>query len=353
METDKIVAYIESSFLSSLIKIDSITDISYNGESIFYLDNKKGRKKAEIKISHNMAKDFIRQIANLCEKQFSFQNPILDVSAGKYRINAVHQSIARKGNEEALTFAIRIASNSLLIKPNSEFLSVANTELLDIFLRSHLSIVIGGETGSGKTELQKYLISRMPNATRLVVIDNVLELDYLNLYTNLDINTWQIDEKNNSQQIQYYVRNALRNNPDWIIVAESRGSEMNEVLNSAMTGHPIITTLHSLNAESMIDRMVSMVMMDNKAMAYEDIRKDIEYHFRVYIYLKRNIDEKGIVNRYISSIAYLSKSKFITLYKSDGVNEFYNSLNYDIYLDLKITNPSSEFKSIYLNEVKL
>ena len=136
-------------------------------------------------------------------------------------------------------------------------------------------------------------------------------------------------------------------------MAESRGSEMNEVLNSAMTGHPIITTLHSLNAESMIDRMVSMVMMDNKAMAYEDIRKDIEYHFRVYIYLKRNIDEKGIVNRYISSIAYLSKSKFITLYKSDGVNEFYNSLNYDIYLDLKITNPSSEFKSIYLNEVKL
>ena len=349
METEKVITFIENSFLSPLIKIETITDITYNGENVFYLDNKTGRQKADIKVTHYMIKDFLRQIANLCEKQFSYQNPLLDVSAGKYRINAVHQSIARKGTSEALTFAMRIASNKLMIQPNSTFLSEENTELFDIFLKSHCSIVIGGETGSGKTELQKYLVSRMEVATRIIVIDNVLELDYQNLYTELDINTWQIDDKQQDIKIQELVRNALRNNPDWIIVAESRGAEMLEVLNSSMTGHPIITTIHSLDVESMVDRMTGMVMMNDKKISSEEVKKDIQYHFRVYIYLKRDIDEQGQVTRYINSISYLIKGNLMRIYESDSNDKKYYKLDDSIIKDLKIKNPSKLFDYTFLN----
>ena len=94
-----------------------------------------------------------------------------------------------------------------------------------------ISIVIGGVTGTGKTEFQKYLISSLDSKTRVIIIDNVLELDSIGAFSHLDLNIWQSDDKNGSSNIQNLVKNALRNNPDWIIVAESRGSEMIEILN--------------------------------------------------------------------------------------------------------------------------
>lgn len=81
---DKLVTYIENSFLSPLLVDKDITDISYNGVSFFYVHNEKGRLKADIKVSNDVVMDFIRQIANFSEKQFSYTVPMLDVSIGKY-----------------------------------------------------------------------------------------------------------------------------------------------------------------------------------------------------------------------------------------------------------------------------
>ena len=67
------------------------------------------RYRGIITISEDEAKDFIRQVANLCEKQFSFQTPNLDASLGTLRINATHPSIARKNSGRCLNFAIRVA----------------------------------------------------------------------------------------------------------------------------------------------------------------------------------------------------------------------------------------------------
>ena len=72
MPDNKLITFIENSFLYELIKDEDITDISFNGYSLYYLHNFKGRKESKIKISNTDAKDFIRQIANLTEKQFSF-----------------------------------------------------------------------------------------------------------------------------------------------------------------------------------------------------------------------------------------------------------------------------------------
>lgn len=115
MEVNKLIEYLENSFLSLLLKDSDVTDISFNGEDIYYLDNKYGRLKSDIKISYQTAKDFIRQIANLAEKQFSYQNPELDISFGRYRMNALHQSVCRKHNSESVCFSIRLSSTSFKI----------------------------------------------------------------------------------------------------------------------------------------------------------------------------------------------------------------------------------------------
>jgi len=303
MNVEKLVNYIESSFLSNLLVDKEVTDISYNGENFFYLHNKKGRKRILFPIKNDEIRDFIRQIANLGEKQFSYQNPVLDISFGKYRLNAVHQSIGVIHNIPTVTFALRIASEELRLNKNSkDFFNDEIIEFVDLLLFHHQSIVIGGITGSGKTEFQKYLITRMKENDRVIVIDNILELDNLSETNNIDINFWQADDRNMSASIQLLVRNALRSNPDWIIVAESRGKEMVEILNSAMTGHPIITTLHAFDAESIPNRMARMVLMNEQKMSFKDVKQDLLHHLSIYFYLKREIDEDNNVLRFIDSI---------------------------------------------------
>ena len=113
MDVEKLITFLEGSFIKELLKNDDITDISYNGQDIYYVDNQHGRLLSEIAISSQEARDFVRQIANLSEKQFSFQTPHLDVSFGKYRFNALHQSVCRKNNKECICFSLRIAASTL------------------------------------------------------------------------------------------------------------------------------------------------------------------------------------------------------------------------------------------------
>ena len=351
MEVRKTINYLEESFLKPLLENSNITDISYNGQDIFYVHNDYGRLKSDISISKQEARDFIRQIANLSEKQFSFLSPELDVSFGRYRFNALHQSICRKNNEECICFAIRISSSELKFDEDKK-LDSGVRELLDILINSNVSIVIGGLTGSGKTELQKYLLSRMKENTRAIVIDNILELDQFVPTNELDLNIWQVDEKREAASIQNLVRNALRSNPDWLIVAESRGKEMLEVFNSSLTGHPIITTIHAFDMKSMPVRMARMVMMNDQKTAFEDIFSDISYHMRFYIYLKRKYQTNGMVQRYISSIGYLNDHKMEEIYGSDGKNKTTNLLSEEAISLLDLSNASNRFIATFIGGKK-
>ena len=348
MDVNKLIDYVENSFLSDLLTKPSVTDISYNGESVYYIDNHLGRLRRKTSVEPQLVKDFIRQIANLSEKQFSYQNPELDVSFGKYRLNALHQSICRKNNMECICFSIRIASSKLRIEENEQYFPREVVDLLDVLINSNVSIVIGGLTGSGKTELQKYLITRMNENTRTIVIDNVLELDQLQVEQNLDLNIWQVDENRPSSSIQRLVKTALRCNPDWLIVAESRGKEMLEVLNSSLTGHPIITTIHALDVESMPYRMARMVMMNEQKMDFDDVSHDIAYHMRFYIYLKRKYTDGGAVIRYISSIAYLNGKKMEEIFSSDGEKKKYRLLSEKAKSLLDTSQSSSLFKRTFI-----
>lgn len=310
---EKAIKYIEESFLKNLLKDPGITDISYNGVSIFYMHNKTGRNQSEQKITSAEALDFIRQIANFTEKQFSYSLPVLDVSIGKYRINAVHSSIVRVKNDKSCSFCIRIGSEESRINGDDYFMSKECLDYLVNKLENEESIVIAGPTGSGKTELQKFLLSKLRKNSRVIVIDNIQELENLRNNENLDLTSWQVSSNNPNASIQELIRNALRSNPDWLVVAEARGKEMNEVLNSVMTGHPIITTLHAKSIEAIPKRICRMVLMADTTQKHEDIFEDIYEHMKVYIFLNRKITNDGNVLRYIESIGEIDKENHMKI----------------------------------------
>ena len=326
MDKEKAIYYIENSFLRSLILDEEVTDISFNGKDIFYVSNSEGRKKSEIEVEHQIVKDFLRQIANLSEQQFSYTNPNLDVSIGKYRINATHQSIGRINDEDVVTFSIRIASNKPRIFKDSDFFTPAVVSLLKELLANRLSIIIGGLTSSGKTEFQKFLLREMKENERVIVIDNVMELDSVRGENKIDLTCWKVDDKNPYSSCSLLIKNALRNNPDWLILAEARGKEMVDVLNSAMTGAPIITTIHSLDVKSLPFRMGRLVQRSEQKMDYSEVLKDIYYHFHFYIYLNKE-EKDGQIKRYISDIGYVDDGgRFYKIYQKEKNEDKYYAL---------------------------
>ena len=55
MDVSKIIDYFEHSFLKDLLANPSVTDISYNGQDIYYVDNEYGRLKSDISIDKIIA----------------------------------------------------------------------------------------------------------------------------------------------------------------------------------------------------------------------------------------------------------------------------------------------------------
>ena len=294
---ERVTAYVEESFLKPLLTDPNITDISYNGVDIFYENNKKGRKKWSEKVSFEQVGDFLRQIANFSEKQFSYLEPVLDVSFSKYRLNASFLSVVRVRDKKSYSFSLRIGHDGTAVSDDEKFFGGRSKQILLKALANHESIVIAGETGAGKTELQKFLLLHLPESTRVIVIDNVEELELSRGDGDLDLTSWLVDEKNPRTTFGALIRNALRNNPDYLLVAENRGAEMMDAINCVMSGHPIITTLHAKDLEAMPYRMARMAMMANDSIVFEDVLGDIYHHFTLLVYLTKRIVDGEIVRR--------------------------------------------------------
>ncbi len=305
---EKLKEFLETSFISPLLEKEGVTDISYNGEYIFYQSNKFGRRKSEIDVTPSQVASFLRQIANYSEKQFSFLDPILDVSFSRYRINATFLSLTRVRNKKSYSFSIRIAYEGSVLENDDSFFGGNSKRILLKAIKNKQSIVIGGETGAGKTELQKYLLMRLEPSSRVIVIDNVEELEMVRADDNLDLTSWVVDERNKKASYASLIKNALRNNPDYLVLAESRGEEMLDALNCVMSGHPIITTMHAKDIKAMPYRMARMAMMGEKKLEYDDLLGDIYHHFSLFVYVKRELID-GQVRRFIEAIARPNEKK--------------------------------------------
>ena len=305
---EKLKEFLETSFISPLLEKEGVTDISYNGEYIFYQSNKFGRRKSEIDVTPSQVASFLRQIANYSEKQFSFLDPILDVSFSRYRINATFLSLTRVRNKKSYSFSIRIAYEGSVLENDDSFFGGNSKRILLKAIKNKQSIVIGGETGAGKTELQKYLLMRLEPSSRVIVIDNVEELEMVRVDDNLDLTSWVVDERNKKASYASLIKNALRNNPDYLVLAESRGEEMLDALNCVMSGHPIITTMHAKDIKAMPYRMARMAMMGEKKLEYDDLLGDIYHHFSLFVYVKRELID-GQVRRFIEAIARPNEKK--------------------------------------------
>lgn len=307
MKQTTIKAFIESSFLKPLIDQSDITDVSFNGHTLCYQSSRWGRKQSDIHVDEKEVYDMMVQLANLSDQHFTFTQPILDLAIEGYRIHALGPAVSRYGFHKVTTFSLRIS------RINHHPLNYPQPlmEMMKSLLHRHQSILIFGETGSGKTEFQKALIGSLPDHTRVVVVDNVLELDGLTTVHPLDMNVWQAQHH---VHVSTLIESALRSNPDWLILAEARGKEMMDVLNASLTGHPVMTTLHARDIDALLPRLTRMVMMNGAHIGYQETFDDIARAFPLSVHVVKGIDAHGAMTRMIQAVYERKENQWIQIY---------------------------------------
>ncbi len=121
------------------------------------------------------------------------------------------------------------------------------------YQRAHGMILSTGPTGSGKTttiySILKVLNTREKNIT---TIEDPAE------YKVAGANQVQVNTKTNLTFAQG-LRSILRQDPDYVFVGEIRDSETATIaVNAAMTGHLVLSTLHTNSAAATFPRLIDM-----------------------------------------------------------------------------------------------
>jgi type IV pilus assembly protein PilB len=119
--------------------------------------------------------------------------------------------------------------------------------------RPHGLLLVCGPTGSGKT-------------TTLYSAMTLLNAPEKNLITIEDPVEYQLDRINQNQVKEYigltfsrFLKHALRQDPDIIMVGEIRDRETAEIaIQASLTGHLVLSTLHTNDSPSAITRLLEM-----------------------------------------------------------------------------------------------
>jgi type IV secretion system protein VirB11 len=119
------------------------------------------------------------------------------------------------------------------------------------------NIVIAGKTGSGKTTFARSLIEKVPTTERIVTIEDVHELFLENHPNRIHMLYGYGAGRITADEC---LAACMRLSPDRIFLAELRGNEAWEYLNSLNTGHPgSITTTHANNALQTFERIATLI----------------------------------------------------------------------------------------------
>lgn len=118
-------------------------------------------------------------------------------------------------------------------------------------------ILITGVTGSGKSSTMAAMLEEI-NMTReehILTIEDPVEF----LFVSKKCRITQREVGDDTNSFQMALRGALRQDPDVIVIGELRDAETIQIaIKAAETGHLVFGTVHTTNAQTTINRVVSM-----------------------------------------------------------------------------------------------
>lgn len=317
--------------LQEFLEEDDVTDISYsNGGQVWLKTLSKGIYQVNRPdINNAFMEKLAFQCSNVMGKTFNMAHPFLDAESAELRMNFVHDSIATNGVAcliRKTPAKIRLNKDKLL---NEQYVTEQLHDFLIKCVEGHCNIIVAGETGSGKTELVKYLASKTKEDEKIISIEDTLELHLDKIFPTRDIVAMKT---NNIASYTEALVACMRQNPIWILLSEVRSAEaVLAVRNSISSGHHILSTIHADKASSIPMRMYSLL---ESSQDIEQFLGSIHRYVQLGIYVKGYFSKR--LNRFQREIIEVCE------FYIDENNQAKSNLLYQKHLDGRVVlhNPT-------------
>ena len=312
--------------ITPLLEDTAITEIMVNAPNEVYVEI-DGKIAKDETVSFINDKHIVRTIQRIVQplgRTIDAANPMVDARLRDgSRLNAIIPPLSLKGPVLTIRkFNKKLESIDDLLRRGS--LTVNMARFLEAAVEAKLNIIIAGGTGSGKTTLLNILSGFLGEDERIITIEDAAELKLHQKHV-ISLETRLTNYEGEGEvTIRDLVRNSLRMRPDRIIVGEVRGKEAFDMMQAMNTGHEgSITTLHANNPVDSINRLETMILMNEMEIPVSAVRGYIENAIDIIVQIDRLSDGK----RKITSISEVSgmKDGNITLkeifsFKQEGVS---------------------------------
>ncbi|MCL7406611.1 CpaF family protein [Marivivens sp.] len=263
--------------LEALLKDDTVNDILVNGPKQIFVE--RAGKLQLTDITFKDEKHLLRiidKIVSAVGRRVDESNPYVDARlADGSRFNAMVGPIAVDGS---LVSIRKFKKEKLAIDDLVKF--GAFTEEMAAYLQAavatRLNVIVSGGTGSGKTTTLNALSSFIDDSERILTIEDTAELQLQQTHVGrMESRPPNVEGKGAVTQ-RDCLRNALRMRPDRIIVGETRGEEVIDMLQAMNTGHDgSMTTIHANSARDGVSRLENMIAMAGIEMPIKAVRSQI------------------------------------------------------------------------------
>lgn len=253
---------VEYSILTPFLVSPDIDEININAWDDIMLTYSDGRmeKLEEHFRSPQHAVDIVKRLLHHSGMIIDNATPIAQGHLpGNTRITAIKSPVVDE--EAGISVSIRLLHPQRVDRKHIVEGGMATEEMiafLEMCIRYGVSVVIAGRTNSGKTTLMNALLSSIPDDKRIYTIESgarelfLVKKNRFGDTLNNVVHTLSRPSENSAYNISQedLVVAALRFDPDVIVVGEIRDAEANSAVEASLTGHTVVTTVHSGPAES-------------------------------------------------------------------------------------------------------
>jgi len=329
--------------ITDLLEDDTITEIMVNGINEVYVevDGKIIKDESVSFINNEHIIRTIQRIVQPLGRTIDAANPMVDARLRDgSRLNAVIPPLSLTGPVLTIRkFAKELDGiDELLLKGT---LTTDMARFLEACVQAKVNIIISGGTGTGKTTLLNILSSFISNDERIITIEDAAELRLKQNHV-ISLETRLVNYEGEGEvTIRDLVRNSLRMRPDRIIVGEVRGKEAFDMMQAMNTGHEgSITTLHANSPVDALNRLETMILMNEMEIPVSAVRGYIENAIEIVIQIDRLSDGRRKITN-ISEVIGLKEGKLelqeIFSFKQKGIAQD-NSVIGDFMVSKKLPN---------------
>lgn len=280
--------------LQPLIDNREVTDIHcYDYQTIVLQRGKMSETTGIHWPNHQAYVSFIDRLLLRLGKSLSTQQHTVDASfPNGIRICAVHESVCGSKGPLLCIRVPRIVDVSLEGLISYQVAPPLIVQYLASLTRSGLvTMMVAGETGTGKTTLIKCLGTQFGSDESIVAVEDTPELNFQHPYFRSLVSRPANTEGIGEVTLQEHIKTTLRMTPTRVILGEMRTPYAAEAfLESAQTGHVGMSTIHARNARETLVRLESLLGRAQKSVSVEIIRQQIALAVDVVVWLFR---EKG------------------------------------------------------------